>query len=475
MAQIASSPRSLAFIRGYRWQELSLLIIPFLILLLEMTQLLIADMDPNSSLNIKNLPLRDGLTPIFGLIIALIATNVILSISFRKADQVLLPLVGLLSGLGVLMMTRLGPNIPPPTGPILNMGSRQLIWVLIGLAICIGTMYLLRNTTWLSRYKYTWILFCFAVLLPSLIKGILTFKSANSTPTRDILNLGPLSLQPSEFLKIGLVIFFAGYLNDNRDMLAQGYFRLGGIKLPPLKQLGPLVLMLGAALMIFLVVRELGLAMLIYSLFLCMTYLATGKMTYVLTSLGIFAILAFIGYSLLNYVQNRFAVVSFNAVDWQHWSAKDELFAQGPGLQIMQGLIALSSGGVIGAGLGMGSSASFVPVADADMVFTSFGEEIGLVGLFAIIGIYMLLIHRGFRIAAEATDPFNKLLAAGLTSVFAIQTLIISAGNLKIMPLTGIPLPFLSNGGNSILANFIIVGILLRISHNTAEEREGAF
>lgn len=474
MAQLASRPQSQSFLRRYRWQELGLLIIPFLILLLEMIQLLLANLDPNSSLNIRNLPLLDGLTPIFGLIAALIATNIVLSIFFRKADQVLLPLVGLLSGLGVLMMTRLGPDIPRPLGPIPNMGSRQLAWVLVGLVICIGTMFLLRNTTWLSRYKYTWILFCFAVLLPSLIKGVLTFKSANSTPTRDILNLGPLSLQPSEFLKIGLVIFFAGYLNDNRDMLAQGYFRLGGLKLPPLKQLGPLVLMLGVALMIFLVVRELGLAMLIYSLFLCMTYLATGKMTYVLVSLSIFAVLAFVGYSLLTYVKLRFATVSVNVVDW---TAASEAAYQGlnGAFQVIQGLIALSSGGIIGAGLGLGSSATFVPVADADMVFTSFGEEIGLVGLFAIIGIYMLLIHRGFRIAAEATDPFNKLLAAGLTSVFAIQTLIISAGNLKIMPLTGIPLPFLSNGGNSILANFIIVGILLRISHNTAVEREGLF
>jgi cell division protein FtsW (lipid II flippase) len=203
-----------------------------------------------------------------------------------------------------------------------------------------------------------------------------------------------------------------------------------------------------------------------------MTYLATGKMGYVLVSISIFAVLAFIGYNLLNYVKLRFATVGVNVVDW---TAASEAAYQGlnGAFQVIQGLIALSSGGIIGAGLGLGSSATFVPVADADMVFTSFGEEIGLVGLFAIIGIYMLLIHRGFRIAAEATDPFNKLLAAGLTSVFAIQTLIISAGNLKIMPLTGIPLPFLSNGGNSILANFIIVGILLRISHSTAVEREG--
>jgi cell division protein FtsW (lipid II flippase) len=138
----------------------------------------------------------------------------------------------------------------------------------------------------------------------------------------------------------------------------------------------------------------------------------------------------------------------------------------------VQGLIALASGGIIGSGLGLGHP-GFVPVIQSDMVLTALGEEFGLAGLFAIIGLYLLLIYRGFRIAVETTNPFNQLLAAGLTSIFAIQTLIISAGNMKLIPLTGIPLPFLSYGGSSVIANYIIVGILLRISHNTALEREG--
>ncbi|GER89162.1 cell cycle protein [Dictyobacter vulcani] len=461
-------------IRQYRWKELGLLILPCSILLLLMTQLLVihSSNDTTTLNNLKNLPILDGLIPILGFIAAILVVHFILNIFFRKADQVLLPLVSLLSGLGVVMMTRLGPDIPPRVGPIPNLGSKQLVWVLVGLAICLGTMFILRNIGWLSRYKYTWLLFCFAVLLPSVIKGILTFKNAD--PTRDVLNFGPLNLQPSEFLKIGVVIFFAGYLNDNRDILAEGHYRLGPLRLPPLRQLGPLLFMLSIALLSFLVVRELGLALLIYSLFLCMTYVATGKKSYVLVSLGAFLLLGFIGYSLLGYVQNRFATVAFNPADWAHLTPAEDKFALGSGNQVYQGLTSVASGGILGSGFGLGLPAR-VPVVDSDMAFTAYAEEFGLVGLFAIIGIYLLIVHRGFRIAAEASDTFSKLLAAGLTSVFALQTLIITAGDLKLLPLTGIPLPYLSNGGNAIMANFIIVGILLRISHNSAVEREGAY
>jgi len=183
-------------------------------------------------------------------------------------------------------------------------------------------------------------------------------------------------------------------------------------------------------------------------------------------------VLGFIGYSIFSYVRARFAVVTFNVIDWQHWTPQQQDFATNAGLQIVQGLIALSSGGIIGSGLGLGHP-TFVPVVQSDMVFTALGEELGLAGLFAIIGIYLLITYRGFRIALEATDTFSQLLAAGLTSIFAIQALIIAAGNMKFLPLTGIPLPFLSYGGSSIFANFIIVGILLRISYNTAVERDG--
>lgn len=448
----------------YRWKEFGLLIIPFVIFLLAMAQLFLANIDPRSSLNAKNLPTIQGLIPAFGLIGALLCANLLFSIFFRKADQVLFPLVGLVSGLGVLMATRLGPDVGIP-----SLGTQQLGWVFLGIVFCAAIMFVLRDTGWLGRYKYTWAVISFLVLLPSVISGISTLRS--NAPTHDTLNVGPIHLQPSEFLKISIVIFFAAYLSENRDVLAQGYLRLGKLRLPPLRQLSPLVLMLALSLVIFLVVRELGLALLIYSLFLSLTYLGSGKLSYVLINLAIFAVLAYVGYKLFGYVRNRFTVVGIDVVNWTQ--ASDALYMQPGGAgQVVQGLIALSSGGILGSGLGLGAP-GFVPVVVSDMVFTAFGEEFGLAGLFAIVGIYLLIIYRGYRIAIEAPDPFNQLLAAGLTSIFAIQTLIIAAGNMKFFPLTGIPLPFLSYGGSSVLANFIIIGILLRISYNTAVERDG--
>src|SRR6266700_2564952 len=462
---------SITAIKRYRWQELGLFIIPFMILLLEMIQLLLArslrtGVVQTSSLTVKNLPTIEGLIPVLGLIAVLLGINLLLSFTFPKADQVLLPLVGLLSGLGVLLAPRLGPNLLPDPDPAL--GSRQLLWVILGLMVFLITLFSLRNMNWLRRYKYTW------ALLGIIMVGITLAHSLRSnlnSPTHDQLNIGPLNLQPSELLKIFLVIFFAAYLSQNIDIVSGGNLRIGPLRLPPFRQLGPLALMLGLALLLFLGIRELGLALLIYGIFLVMIYLGSGKISYVIGSLLIFFVLGFIGYALFSYVRSRFAVVG---IDVTSWTAKSEDLYQktGGGFQIVQGLIALANGGIIGTGIGLGHP-TFVPVVQSDMIFTALGEELGLAGLFAIIGIYLLIIYRGYRIAIQARDTFNQLLAAGLTSIFAIQTLIIAAGNMKFLPLTGIPLPFLSYGGSSILANYIIIGILLRISHNTAMEREG--
>lgn len=460
--------------RQYRWKELALFIIPFVILLLEMTQLLLARLvhsggvNATASLSTKNLPTIEGLIPVLGLIAVLFVINILLSLFFPKADQILLPLVGLLSGIGVLMALRIGPNLPPPiTDP--SLGTRQLVWVMLGFVAFLITMFGLRSMDWLRRNYWLW------AILGIIMVGITLTRSLRTnlnSPTHDQLNIGPLNLQPSELLKIFLVIFFAAYLSRNIESVAEGGIRVGPFRLPPLNKLGPILLMLGLALLLFLGIRELGLALLIYGIFLVMIYLGTGKVWYVLGSLIVFVALAFVGYKLFGYVRLRFAAVPFDVVNWQNWTQAQEQFATGDGLQLVQGIIALSSGGIIGAGLGLGHP-TFVPVVQSDMIFTALGEELGLAGLFAILGIYLFIIYRGFRIAIEATDTFNQLLAAGLTSIFAIQTLIITAGNMKLLPLTGIPLPFLSYGGSSIIANYIIIGILLRISHNTARERQG--
>lgn len=450
-------------LRGYRWKELGLLIVPFILFLLATIQLFLANTAP-ASVNAKSLPAIDGLIPIFGLVGAWCAINVVMTIFFRKADQVLLPLISLLSGLGVMMATRLGPDIGDAT-----LGSKQLVWVLLGLIIFLGTMFFLRSIHWLERYKYTAAFFGIVLVCTSLV-NTLHIKNFNS-PTHDQLNLGPINFQPSELLKICIVIFFAAYLSENREILAQGNLRLGPLRLPPLRHLGPIALMMMIALLFFLVVREQGLALLIYGIFLCMLYLGSGKLSYVVGSLVVLVLLGFASYKFFGYIQQRFAVVNVNVLNWNNQS--EAVYSEpGGAFQVVQGLIALCSGGIFGSGLGLGAPA-FVPVVQSDMVLSALGEELGLVGLFAIIGIYLLIVYRGYRIAIEAPDSFQQLLAAGLTSIFALQTLIISAGNLKFIPLTGIPLPFLSYGGSSIFANFIIIGILLRISYNTAVEREG--
>ena len=451
--------------RNYRWRELSLFVIPFLLILLAMIQLLLANHDPLSSFSTKSLPTIHDLIPALGLIGVLLGVNILLSFTFPKADQMLLPVVGLLSGLGMLMATRLGPDIGVP-----DLGSRQLIWVLIGIVACMLILFALRNMSWLRRYKYTWAFLGILLVGLTLVNALRT-KNLNS-PTHDQLNFGPLNLQPSELLKIFLVIFFAAYLSENFDILSEGSLRIWRFRLPPLAQLGPLALMLALALLLFLGIRELGLALLIYGIFLCMIYLGTQKISYVAVSLLVFAVLGFIGYKLFSYVQVRFQAVPFDVVNWQNWTIAQTNFAENQGLQIVQGLIALSSGGILGTGLGLGHP-TYVPVIDSDMVFVAFGEELGLAGLFAILGLYLLLIYRGYRIAIEAREPFNQLLAAGLTSIFAIQTFVIAAANMKFLPLTGLPLPFLSYGGSSVIANYMIIGILLRISHNTAQERDG--
>jgi cell division protein FtsW (lipid II flippase) len=468
MAQIANRP--LGILHRYRWREIFLFILPIALMLLAMTQLLLAKSEDVTTTNdIRNLPILQGLIPIFGLIAALMVVHIVLNIFFHKADQMLLPLVGLLGGLGVLMATRLGPAAGDT-----NQGYHQLLWVILGLAICMGIVFGLRNIQWLSRLKYTVAMVGVILFCTTLAQALRTTNF--DAPTHDQLRLGPFAFQPSELFKVCIVIFFAAYLSENRDVLVGGNWYIGKLKLPPLRQLGPLGLMLTIGLVLFLGVRELGLALLVYGTFLSMIYFATGKLSFALVSLVIAVGLGFVGYSLFSYIRARFGIVGFDVIHAPPLNTPEretyENLVQGNYNQVFQGLIALSSGGILGAGFGLGHP-GLVSVVQSDMVLTAFGEELGLVGVFAILGLYLLLVYRGFHIAIQATDTFSQLLAAGLTSIFAIQTLIISAGNLKLMPLTGIPLPFLSYGGSSIIGNFIIIGILLRISYNTRVEREG--
>ena len=447
--------------RHLRWTELSLLILPSLFLLVGLYELLLL---PKLSVPIssKNLPPLDAFIPAIGLIVTLIVAHIALTIIALDVDQTLLPIAGMLSSIGVLMALRLGPDLGQD-----SLGSKQLIWVMGGMVLCVMTVFFTKDLTWLRKYKYTW------AFLGIVLVGITLVRahsfSANA-PSRDVLSIGPggLSFQPSEILKICLVVFFAGYLSENREMLASASYQLGPIKLPPLKHLGPLLGMLGIALAIFMVVRELGLAILIFGLFLAMLYVASNRPAYVIWSTSIFAVGAFIVYRLFPYARTRISLVA-NAFqsDPAHPDNPATNIIRYAGYQIVQGLVALSAGGVFGAGLGLGKP-YLVPASNTDFIATSFGEEFGFAGLLALIGLFMLLIYRGMRIAVMNRGVFEQLLAVGLTSVFALQTMVILAGNLKLMPLTGVPLPFVAYGGSSVIANFIIIGLLLRLSRTSS-------
>jgi cell division protein FtsW (lipid II flippase) len=438
-----------------------------MIIFVEMVQVKCTSVNADTSVRfcLTNWPMLNSLLPSSGFLGILLGGNIYLNRFYRQADQFLLPLAGLLSGFGILMAIRLGPTLSPP---IPALGIKQFLYTFVSMSVCLITLPVLCHIHLLARYKYTWVFLCLLLLMPSVINGITSFTSG--LPTHDAILLGPIQFQPSEFLKISLTIFFAGYLDEHRDVI-RGAFHAGRIYLPPFRRIGPMLLMLGVALSFFLLVRELGIALLIYVIFLALTYLGTGKLSYALVNMGILVLLAFIGYALFRYVRLRFATVGVNVVHWTAASQK-AYNARGGALQIVQGLIALSSGGMLGAGLGLGSP-GYVPVAQTDMVFTAFGEEFGWVGVIAILCVFLLLVYRGLRIALEATDTFSQLLAAGLTSIFAIQTVLICACDMNFLPLTGLPLPFLSAGGSSLITNFIMIGILLRISHNTAMQREG--
>jgi cell division protein FtsW (lipid II flippase) len=436
--------------RRYRWTEMGLLIFPALFLTLALLELEIAQ-TASTPLTQNTLPPIDVFTPAIGLIIALAVTHVLLNVFAPDSDQTLLPIAGTLASIGVIMALRIGSS---PGFDVPALGTKQLAWVILGLACCIGTVVLTRDLRWVRNYKYTWAVVGLALVGITLVNAIRHFNT--NAPSRDVLSIGPggFSFQPSELVKICLVVFFAAYLSENQEMLTAGSIPVGAIKLPPLKQLGPLVFMLGLALIIAVGIRELGLALLIFGMVLSMTYAATNRMVYVIGGVALFTIGAVIAFTVFSYARVRLNIVT---------NAFDPGVATNDGYQIVQGLIAFGSGGVFGSGLGMGHP-TIIPASNTDYIAAAFGEEFGFAGLLALLGLFMLLVFRGMFIALRSRDAFNQLMAVGLTSVFALQTLVIVAGNLKLMPLTGVPLPFVAYGGSSVIANFIIIGFLLRLS-----------
>jgi cell division protein FtsW (lipid II flippase) len=376
----------------------------------------------------------------------------------RRSDQILLPVVGLLGGISLLLMERLPQDLVTlgEGDSALGLGDVQLIWLLMGIAVATTLAIVVRSDAWLRRYKYTWAAVGIALLLLTFIFG------ADVAGQRLTLRLGPISGQPSELLKVILVVFLAGYLSENRPLLIEQDTRLGPLRLPPLPYLAPMVAMWAIALGIVVVQRDLGAALLFYAVFLALAYAATGRL-----SLVVIGLLLFLAGSAL--MANLFEHVGQRVEIWLDPFA-DPL---GAGYQIVQSLHAFARGGLLGTGLGKGlpmvGGRLPIPEVHTDFPLAALGEELGLVGVIAILGLYFVVIQRGLRIGASAADDFRAILATGLALVIGVQAFIIAAGNLKVLPLTGVTLPFVSYGGSSLLANAVVVGLLLALSDKGVE------
>ena len=371
----------------------------------------------------------------------------------RRTDQVLLPAVGMLGGISLLLMERLPQDLVVQRflGNELGLADVQLVWLVLSICIATTLAIVVRSDRWLRSYKYTWAAAGVGLLLLTFVLG------TEINGQRLTLSFGPISGQPSELLKVILVVFLAGYLSENRSLLVEESTRIGPIAIPPLPYLAPMVAMWAIALGIVVIQRDLGAALLFFAVFLLLLYTATGRPGYVVLGLLLFLAGGFVMYQLVPHVQTRVDIWIDPFVD-----------PAVTGYQIIQALYAFARGGLVGMGLGGGLPTS-IPAVETDFPLAALGEELGLVGIMAILGIYLVVIERGLRIGAAAGDDFRSLLSAGLALVVGVQAFIIAAGNLKLIPLTGITLPFISYGGSSLLVNGIVVGLLLALSDKGVE------
>jgi len=368
-----------------------------------------------------------------------------------KADPYLLPVTALLSTLGIVFIYRLDEEL----------ALKQAIWLVAGVAAFVLVLASVRDMKLIARLRFPIGILGVLILLFTALFG----REVNGA--RLWVYIGSVGFQPGEFAKILLMVFFAAYLVDIREVLTVSTRRVLRVPLPPLRYLAPLltIWVLSMALMVFM--KDLGTSLLFFGALLALLYAATGRVFYVLVGLLLFFVGALALYLLFPHVQTRVDI-------WLNpWDD-----AQGSGYQIVQSLFALAAGGIFGRGLGEGyltlpSGQARIPYVETDFIFSAIGEELGLVGAVGIILLYLTFAYRGYRVATRAGDDFRRLLATGLTSIFALQAFLIMGGVIKLIPLTGITLPFISYGGSSVVANFILVALLLRISDRSMADEKG--
>jgi cell division protein FtsW (lipid II flippase) len=386
-----------------------------------------------------------------GLFVALyLAAHLVARRTVPNADPYLLPLAALLTAVGLTEIYRLNPDD----------AFRQALWVVIGVALfAAALMYLRHDYRVLESYKYLFGLGAIVLLCLPRLPGI----GSTVNGARLWVQVGSFQFQPGELAKIALIVFLAAYLREKREVLAQGR----------LKDLGPLLLIWGAAMLVLVVTNDLGSGLLYFGIFLAMLYIATARASYVLAGLGLFALGGWAAYHEIGHVRERVTV-------WiQPWTDHKVFCPQTGGLALRQdcegyqpvkSLYSIAHGGFGGTGLGKGTFTTadghqLIPYVNTDFIYSALAQELGLIGVSALLLVFMLFVARGMKIALQVDDGFSKLLAAGLAFAFALQTFIIVGGVLRVIPLTGITLPFVSYGGSSIVANFAMLAGLLLVSH----------
>ncbi len=391
-----------------------------------------------------------------GLAILLLLGHIAERVVAPDADPFVVPVAVLLNGIGIAEITRI--DIAKGLNGWGAAGVRQIVWTGIAIIVAFAVLILIRNHRVLQRYRYIAMFSAIVLLLLTALPGI----GRTISGARVWIAIGPFSFQPGELAKIALAIFFAGYLVTARDSLSLVGRTFLGMRFPRVRDLGPILVIWVLAMGVIVFQHDLGTALLYFGLFLVMIYVATGRLSWVILGLLLFAGGAFVASRSLSYVAGRFNswLDAFNPAIYDR---------AGGSYQLVQGLFGLAGGGMVGTGLGQGRP-DIVPLADSDYIIASLGEELGLIGLFAILALYLLFVSRGFRIGFAGQDDFGRLLGVGLSFVVALQVFIVIGGVTRVIPLTGLTTPFLAAGGSSLVANWIIVALLLRLSDSVRNQ-----
>jgi peptidoglycan glycosyltransferase len=409
----------------------------------------------------KNAEIPAGIGPFFGIILALlVAAHLAARRWAPDADGTLLPIAALLNGLGYVFIARLNEDL----------AGLQATWTAVGIAAFIATLVVIRRVRDLDRYRYT----LMALGVGFLLLPLVPIVGSTVNGSRIFVSFGPINFQPGEFAKVLLALFFASYLVEKRELLSIATWGVGPVRLPEPKHLAPVLVAWGFSLMVLFFQKDLGSSLLFFTLFVVMLWIATQRASYLVVGTTLFGAGAYFAWTTFTHVQQR---VDLWLNPWATVVIRGEeipgCFAEGQ--QICRSWFGLALGGVSGTGPGLGRFDRF-PVIESDFIFTAIGEELGLLGGTLILVAFLMFVGTGLRIAVSAEHPFEKLLATGLTALLGFQAFIIIAGVTRLLPLTGVTLPFVSYGGSSLIANYVILALLMRISDDTTRrqsERDG--